>query len=299
MILKHIQKMIAAFALSIVLACCGENILDASRAAIKSNNVSKLERILKKHRNSIKGYGDKLLSYAMRAESVESLRLLITLGADPNFTENDKSLLQWAVINDQLEFADLLFEYGADINFDSQANNLMQTAIKKDYAHFVRKLLEKNIDLSFRGERQETYFDIAIKSKAYDCALELISSDEFKQTVISESFLWGVLVYNWNNEKTPLIINKLYDGKNPDWKGSYPLICAIDDLNLDAVIWLLNHGVQKDIPGYYSKENKDVLPIYAANCKEYELTHYAGKDYKLEAGEEISAINSIIELLRK
>lgn len=259
-------KMIAAFALSIVLACCGENILDASRAAIKSNDVSKLERILKKHRNSIKDYGDKLLSYAMRVESVESLRLLITLGAD--------------------------------INFDSKANNLMQTAIKKDYAHFVRKLLEKNIDLSFRGERQETYFDIVIKSKAYDCALELISSDEFKQTVISESFLWGVLVYNWNNEKMPLIINKLYDGKNPDWKGSYPLICAIDDLNLDAVIWLLNHGVQKDIPGYYSKENKDVLPIYAANCKEYELTHYAGKDYKLEAGEEIDAINSIIELLQ-
>ncbi|MCD7971720.1 MAG: ankyrin repeat domain-containing protein [Candidatus Azobacteroides sp.] len=136
------------------------------KPAVRGDILQLEERLKKSTSREInrkeKGLHYSILAFAVRQVQVESVRLLLKYGADPNSEDRDgKTPLFYAgepqpvphdSMEKRLEIAHLLVEAGANVNHaDKDHNRPLWTAVfyvrgKEEYLSFVQFLLEKGAD---------------------------------------------------------------------------------------------------------------------------------------------------------
>ena len=146
--------MISKIWVTVLLALAGralaESQSDAFYAAIRSNDLARLEGILNQagSANSKDERGLTPLMYAATAGSADAMKLLIDKGADVNARNAfGSTAMMWSVTD--LKKVRLLVDHGADVNIASKAGHtaLLLAAMSDNSAEIVRLLIAKGADL--------------------------------------------------------------------------------------------------------------------------------------------------------
>ncbi|MEC8554553.1 MAG: ankyrin repeat domain-containing protein [Planctomycetota bacterium] len=110
---------------------------------------------------------DCLLTYAVRHGAAETVRLLLSVGADVEIRSSGRSKtpLFQAAYDNQLQIAEILVEHGADVNaVDMFGNNALREAIiGGENREMVRFLLQARCDPYHKNNDGESMAEIANK----------------------------------------------------------------------------------------------------------------------------------------
>ena len=115
-------------------------------------------------RNTALNNQDALLYFAVRKGAIETMKLLISRGADMNIRSSGfgKTPLFQAAFQGRFEAAKLLVEHGADVNAqDDYGENALREAILGGQPEMCRFLLEAGTDPMHMNQGGQTMNDIA------------------------------------------------------------------------------------------------------------------------------------------
>lgn len=199
-------------------------ITDASRnalaAAVQQKNHKMIEQLLD-HSVPANNTEYSLLREAIINHDLESLRLLLLFGADPNAKDKDgASPLYTATGQSYFEAAQLLVKYGADANLSAgpYGETPLAITLTNDKAHFAQLFLQYGANPNTLMENGETAFTQSM------------------------------------NKYTPVdLVDFLltYDAKpnTKNGRGESALFKAINAGRHDLVLRLLDHGADPNMPG--------------------------------------------------
>jgi uncharacterized protein len=96
-------------------------------------------------------WSDRKSTSAVKNNNATDVEKLILKGADPNWTDNGKSLLMWSVEQGHSDIASFLLGRGADVNDeDPSGRTVLITAADKGHTDIARSLLDKAADLKVK-----------------------------------------------------------------------------------------------------------------------------------------------------
>lgn len=115
-------------------------------------------------RNNALNNQDALLYFAVRNGKIDTMKLLISRGADMNIRSSGfgKTPLFQTAFQGRLEAAKVLVEHGADVNaVDNYGENALREAILGEQPAMCRYLLEAGTDPMHANQSGQTMNDIA------------------------------------------------------------------------------------------------------------------------------------------
>lgn len=195
--------------------------------------------------------GSPLILTAVRKESVQTIAVLVSFGADLNICWNKTTPLYEAMKSGSMKLVEVLLEKGADPSFqDESCQTPLHFAIKTGNLELFKFLLEKGANLNV--------------------------CDKFKETLIH----FGVK--NGNLEFVKLMLEKGTDVNTQDFFKNTPLHFAVENGNLELVKCLLEKGAKIE-----AKRNCGRRPLHlAASGSHEEIVHFL-----LEKGADVNASN--------
>jgi hypothetical protein len=126
--------------------------------------------------------GDTLLSYAVVLSATNSVRVLLSAGADPNTVDNGERPFAMAVMHGDIATARLLLEYGFDVHrADRGGVTPLMQASDYDQIEIVRELLHRGVSVALRDENSETALDHAVRSRARWVVAVLRQYEEYEE----------------------------------------------------------------------------------------------------------------------
>jgi ankyrin repeat protein len=239
-------------------------------AAVQAGNHKLIEQLLDRGVSPDTGLDSHALNDAVHHHDIESIRLLLLFGADPNTPSKDGTTPLVAALEESfLDGATMLLKYGADPNLasGSEPESPLAMAIFDNKTNFIHLLLTYGGDPNHLMTNGNT-----------------------------------VLIGAINRKTSKKLIDLLLDyGSDPNGKnreGKTPLFEAIQLSRVDIVTTLLDHGANPNLPG-----PKHMLwpSTYQPACLEILLTR--GADAKktpgvMELAASINNIDSVRILLK-
>lgn len=112
------------------------------------NELNKIENLLTNINRDSHFDFNKLLVDAIDTSNIEKVKLLLELGADPNYMEDNRTcLISASILDDDIEIIKILLEYGADPNIaDNENMTALHYAVMYDSYEIVKILLEHGAD---------------------------------------------------------------------------------------------------------------------------------------------------------
>jgi ankyrin repeat protein len=214
------------------------------------------------------------LIFAAKCGSAEMAEMLISKGADPNYSGSgmspigsaiingnlavlkillkngvvinpknrlDRSPLHIAARNGSLEIVKYLIDEGADVNFgeEKMKDTPLHYAAEGGNAPIIELLLEKGADIAAQNYSKETPLVRAIKFSKSD-AIRVLISKEKEKTTYSAAFMGDIKAVEEFLKKDPSLINSEYI------KGITPLYMAVIADQQETVKYLLGKGAKPD-----------------------------------------------------
>ena len=136
--------------------------------------------------NSVSLIDEALFQQALVGD-LENIRLLLSIGANPNTTrgEDSETVLMWASKNGRSGAIALLLSEGAKPN-TQDANGytaLMWACKNNDYANVVEILLEGKADIGIQNDDKQTALTIAIENNKFNVAKILLKNSKCTQAL--------------------------------------------------------------------------------------------------------------------
>ncbi|ORY56323.1 ankyrin repeat-containing domain protein [Pseudomassariella vexata] len=190
-------------------------------SAVQQRNTTQVEHLLDRGVSPDTGPDVQVLKEAILRHDSETVRLLLTFGADPNVPDKLGVTPLFAAVEESfLDGATMLLMYGADSNLaaGSEPESPLALSIIEDKVNFARLLLTYGGDANHVMTNGET---LLIKAIATKRSRKLID-----------------LMLDYGSEP---------NGKNRE--GKTPLFEAITSGRVDIVTSLLDHGANPNLPG--------------------------------------------------
>lgn len=239
-------------------------------ASIRERNNKAVEQLLDRGVPANTGPDYHALNEAIRQHDLETVRLLLLFGADPN-TPGDQAVspLVASIEEGFLDAAAILLKYGADSNLPpaSEHDSPFTLALIKEDTHFIRLFL-------------------------------MYGADPNQMTVDGETILTKMITSKCHRSLVGLVLEYGADADKKTEEGKTALFEAITAGRADIVATLLDHGANPNLPG-----PKHMLwpATYKPKCLQVLLAR--GADYKktpgiMELATSINKIDSVRLLLK-
>ncbi|KAH8681113.1 ankyrin [Xylariales sp. PMI_506] len=194
---------------------------DALISAVETRNSKLVEQLLDRGVSPDTNPESHSLREAVRHHDVETVRLLLLFGADPNIADKDgMTPLLSAIEESFFDGASMLLKYGADANLAGGREPVapLGLSILEDKFNFARLLLTYGADANHLMADGDTVLIKAIGKK------------------LNKKFIDMLLEYGSDA-----------NGKNKE--GKSPLFEAITSARVEVVTSLLDHGANPNLPG--------------------------------------------------
>ncbi|EHK47127.1 hypothetical protein TRIATDRAFT_217580 [Trichoderma atroviride IMI 206040] len=175
---------------------------------------------------------------------VESMRLLLDCGADPDLV-SDLGSTALALATDNSEIVHLLIEKGADLNIrDSSGKTAMMFAAWDKNSEILRMLVENGANLDMVDDKGVCALHYAVVSGSVDCVRILLAAGADQELLMSENEYSPLLLASEDGQ-TEIVRLLLENGANPEIKTTEPttpLSVAIAGRHAEVVSILLEYG---------------------------------------------------------
>ncbi|KAI0132628.1 ankyrin repeat-containing domain protein [Xylariales sp. AK1849] len=194
---------------------------EALISAVETKNSKLVEQLLDRGVSPDTSPDTHALKEAVRHHDIETVRLLLLFGADPNVPDQDGITPLFSAVEESfLDGASMLLKYGADPNFAARTEPVSPLALSvvEDKFNFTRLLL------TYGGDANHVMTD--------------------GDTVLIKAIM---------NKRAKKVVDLLLEyGSDPNEKnrqGKTPLFEAIQASRVDFVTSLLDHGANPNLPG--------------------------------------------------
>lgn len=164
--------------------------------------------------DTVDSFNQTPLSIAVNEENIDTVRLLLVHGADPNHLANSTPMLHSAISDGNEGIAKLLFQYGADPDaVDEYGINALQLAAQANYKELLELIMRSDTDINQSGKSG-----------------------------------WSALMFAADAGHTDMVSLLLDKGADPDQAedGWSPLMMTAQNGHIDTLNLLLDRGVNID-----------------------------------------------------
>ncbi len=248
------------------------------------NGETEIARVLLKNNPGISGpeYLDQLLPTVVRNGDESVLRLLLGVGADPDYIDKyGNPVLITALENMNIKIAKILVTHGADVNVRYSLVNFSEAAYRledqqyasrvserwrirserdrigesplhsvsrMDEVELARLLIEKGAELETRDYGGATPLEVAAGNGSYETAKLLLASGAEARTTVDRETLLHVAAKSGNVRLVQLLLGHGFEINARNVRGETPLHVALLTGKTEAAMLLIRQGADINAP---------------------------------------------------
>ena len=243
---------------NIYLLMNSEDVISIMKAAIFGDNVENIKYLVMALGIDVDTKDtNTMLHYASGVGAIESMKTLISLGAN---VDNTNSYFQTSLhyileinANKKTESVKILLDGNANVNLQETNGNtplhlsLINASKSQDYSKVIDMLLEKNANVNITNKNNEIALNIAVKNNDYNNSLKLINKGSDVNHIDKYYNPLHIAIKNNNTALAKALIENGANISLRDKEKNYtPLNMAIEVGNFDICKLLVKNGAAVD-----------------------------------------------------